>query len=109
MNNMKISKEELNKAVVKKTDGTFATLKEVLEGKIIIKEDMGPEDYRDVSIARYEMMDPKKAIVIGGVSYTKNQIIEEIKRRTEVGERFVQIQAKFIRMLLDRKEEIDIT
>ncbi len=104
---MKVSKKELDKPVARKRDGTLATLKEVLEGKIIIKEDMGHEDYKNVSIARYEMMDPNKAIAIGGVSYTKNQIIEEIKRQTEVGDRFVEMQVRFIRMLLDKKEEIE--
>lgn len=105
---MKISKEELNKPVVKKKDGGFATLKELLEGSIIAKDDMGSEDYRDLSIARYEMMDPNKAIAIGGVSYTRNRIIEEIRRQTEVGDRFAEMQVRFIRLLLDKKEEIQI-
>jgi hypothetical protein len=33
----------------------------------------------------------------------------EIKRDTEVGKRFVKMQEKFIRYLLNRKEEIDVT
>lgn len=106
---MKVSEDELNKPVTKKKDGRFATLKEVLEGQIIIKDDMGSEDYRDLAIARYEMMDPNKAIAIGAESYTKNRIIEEIKKRSEVGDGFVGMQLRFIRMLLDKKEEIEIT
>lgn len=39
INNMKISNEELNKPVIKKKDGEFATLKELLEGKM--KRDRG--------------------------------------------------------------------
>jgi len=105
---MKIGKTELNKPVAKNEDGEFSTLKELLEGKITIKDEMDPKDYRDLSIARYEMMDSSKAIVIGGVSYTKNQIIEEVKRKTEVGDRFVEMQVRFIRMLIDKKEEIEI-
>jgi CRP-like cAMP-binding protein len=105
---MKIGKTELNKPVAKNEDGEFLTLKELLEGKIIIKDEMDPEDYRDLSIARYEMMDSSKAIVIGGVSYTKDQIIEKVKKKTEVGDRFVEMQARFIRMLIDKKEEIEI-
>jgi hypothetical protein len=53
-------------------------------------------------------MDSSKAIVIGGVSYTKDQIIEKVKKKTEVGDRFVEMQARFIRMLIDKKEEIEI-
>lgn len=103
---MKISKKELSRPVSKKIDGGLATLKEVMEGGII-KKDLDFEDYRDLAIARYEMMDPKKAIVIGGISYTKNQIIEEIKKRTETGDRLVEMQVRFIRLLLDRKDELE--
>lgn len=106
---MKVSEDELNKPVTKKKDETFATLKKLLEGDIVIKDDMSPEDYRDLAIACYEMMDANKAIAMGAESYTKNHIIEEIKKRTEVGDTFVGMQARFIRMLLDKKEEIEIT
>lgn len=104
---MRISKDEFNKPVVKKKDGKFATLKEVLEKKIIIKNDMSSEDYRDLSIARYEMMDPNKAIAVGGASYTKNRIIEEIEGQTEVGEKFIGMQVRFVSVLLDKKNEIE--
>ena len=105
---MKVSKKELNRPVLKKKNGEFATLKEVLEGKNVNKEDMNHEDYRGIAIARYEMMDPNKAIILGGVSYTKDQIIEEIKKRTEAGERLVEMQIRFVRMLLDRREKLEI-
>ena len=65
-------------------------------------------DYRELAIARYEMMDPNKAIILGGVSYTREQIIEQIKKRTEVGTTLVEMQVRFVRMLLDRREEIKI-
>jgi hypothetical protein len=103
---MKISKDEFYKPVVKKKDGKFATLKEVLEKKIIIKNDMSSGDYRDLSIARYKMMDPNKAISVGGTSYTKNRIIKEIERQTEVGEKFIGMQVRFVSMLLEKKNEI---
>jgi hypothetical protein len=105
---MKINKEELNRPVIKEKSGGLATLKEVLEGKIAFKEEMDFADYRELAIARYEMMDPNKAINLGGVSYTRKQIIEQIKKRTEVGKTLVEMQVRFVRMLLDRREEINI-
>lgn len=105
---MKVNKEELNRPVIKEKSGGLATLKEVLEGKILFKEEMDFADYRELAIARYEMMDPNKAIILGGVSYTREQIIEQIKKRTEVGTTLVEMQVRFVRMLLDRREEIKI-
>ncbi len=105
---MKISINELKKPITKKKDEEFATLKEVLDGNIITKDDMSSGDYRDLSIARYEMMDSNKAIVIGKESYTKSQIVEEIKKQTEAGNTLVEMQVKFISMLLNKKEEIEI-
>ena len=104
---MKISEEELNKPVIKKKDGGFATLKEVVEGNLIIKDEMDSEDYRDLSIARYEMMDPGKAIAVGGASYTKDRIIEEVKKHTDAGEIFIGMQVKLVHALLDKKDEIE--
>lgn len=106
---MKINKEELNKPITKKQDGDFATLKEVIEEDIIIKDNMSSEDFRDLSIARYKAINADKAIILGSVSYTKKQIIDEIERKTEVGDKFIAMQVKFIRMLLDNKNNIDIT
>ncbi len=103
---MKISKKELSRPISKKINGGLATLKEVMEGEII-KKDLDLEDYRDLAIARYEMMNPKKAIVVGGIFFTQNQIIEEIKKRTEKGDRLVEMQVRFIRLLLDRKDELE--
>ncbi len=105
---MKININELKKPITKKKDEQFATLKEVLDGNISTKDDMSTDDYRDLSIVRYEMMDSNKAIVIGKVSYTKNQIIKEIKKQTEVGAKLVEMQVRFISMLLNKKEEIEI-
>jgi hypothetical protein len=104
---MKISKSELYKPVAKKKEGGFVILKEVLDGTVILEEEMEAEDYRDLAIARYEMMDSSKAIVVGKRSYTKDQIIEEIRRRTDVAETFVRMQSRLVRMLLDRKQEIE--
>lgn len=108
INEMKVNKEELNRPVLKKKNGGLATLKEVLEGKIIFKEEMDFADYRELAIARYEMMDPNKAIILRGVSYTREQIIEQIKKHTEVGTTLVEMQVRFVRMLLDRREEVKI-
>jgi len=105
---MKVSREELNKPFIKKKDGGFATLKEFLEGNVLVKGDMNSEDFRELSIARYEMMDPGKAIAVGGASYDKNQIINEIRRQTAAGNKLVDLQVSFVRMLLDRKNEIEI-
>lgn len=104
---MKISRDELSKPVAKKTAGGFATLREVLEGSAAAAEDMAAEDYRDLAIARYGMMDSTKAIVVGQKSYTKNEIIDEIRKGTEVSETFVKMQSRLVRMLLDRKDEIE--
>jgi len=107
---MKIDKRELDKPIVKKTDGTFATLKEILAGPVRVPAELGPEDQKDLAIARFEKMDSKKAFsVVGKGSFTRDQILVEIKRDTEVGKRFVKMQEKFVRYLLNRKGEIDVT
>lgn len=106
---MKISKQELEKPITRKKDGTFATLKEVKDGDIIVKEEMTSEDFVELAIARYETMDPLKETVVGKVSYTKSQIIEEIKSGSEVGMKFVRMQTNFVQALLDKKNEIEVT
>lgn len=105
---MKVGKKELNKPVAKKKDGGFATLKEVLEEDIVLQDVVDSEDDTDLSIARYEMMDPNKAVVIGGSSYTKDQIIEEIRRDTEAGKQLVKMQVRFVHLLLEKKDELEI-
>lgn len=106
---MKIDKRELEKPIIKKPDGTFVTLKEILAGPVLVAARLGPEDYKDLAIARFEKMDPKKTIyVVGKGSFTKDQILTEIKRDTEAGKIFVKMQEKFIRYMLNRKEEIDV-
>ena len=105
---MKITKEELDRPIIKKSDGSLATLKELLEEKIIVKDDMTSEDFRDVALARYERMDPEKALVLEKVSYTKDKIIEEIEKGSDAGIKFVEMQANFVRMLLEKSDEIEI-
>jgi hypothetical protein len=104
---MKVNKTELTKPIVKKKDGSFATLKEVLEGNILLKEEMDSQDYKDLSIARYQMMDQNKAIAVGSESYTKEKIVKEIDADSEKGKLFVNMQTRFVKMILDRKEEIE--
>ncbi len=106
---MKIDKRELEKPIIKKPDGTFVNLKEILAGPVTVAARLGPEDYKDLAIARFEKMDPNKAIyVVGKGSFTKEQILTEIKRDTETGTIFIKMQEKFIRYILNRKEEIDV-
>ena len=105
---MKVGKKELDKPVAKKKDGGFSTLKEVLEGDIALKDEIDTEDDTDLSIARYEMMDSNKAIVIGRSSYTKDQIIREIRRDTEAGKQLVEMQIRFVHLLLEKKDELEI-
>ena len=105
---MKIDRRELEKPIMRKPDGTFATLKEMIKEPSRVAAVLGPVDYKDLAVARFEKMDPQKAIyVVGKGSFTKNQILMEIKRDTEVGRTFVKMQEKFIRYLLNRKEEIN--
>ncbi len=107
---MKIDKRELEKPIVKKADGTFATLKEILEGPVTVAARLSHEDYKDLATGRFEKMDSEKVFsVVGKGSFTKDQILTEIKRDTEVGKTFVRMQEKFIRYLLNRKGEIDVT
>lgn len=107
---MKIDKRELEKPIIKKVDGTFATLKEILKGPVRVAARLSPVDYKDLAVARFEKMDPQKVIsVVGKGSFTKDQILMEIKRDTEVGKTFIRMQEKFIRYLLNRKEEIDVS
>lgn len=107
---MKIDKRELDKPIIKKADGTFATLKELLKGPLPVAARLGPEDYKDLAISRFEKMDPKRALhVLGKGTFTKDEILTEIKRNTEVGRIFIRMQEKFMRYLLNRREEIDVT
>ncbi len=107
---MRIDQKELNKPIVKKADGTFATLKEIIEKPVAVAATLSHKDYKDLAIARFEKMDSEKAFsVVGKGTFTKNQILMEIKRDTEVGKKFVKMQDRFIRYILNRKEEIDVT
>lgn len=106
---MKIDKRELEKPIVKKADGAFATLKEILEGPVRVVASMGPEDYKDLALARFETMDPDKVIsIVGKGSFSKDQILMEIKRDTEVGNIFVKMEEDFIKYLLNKRGEIDV-
>jgi len=106
---MKIDKRELEKPIVKKPDGTFATLKEILKKPVRAVATLTPEDHKDLAIARFEKMDPQKAFfIVGKGSFTKDQVLMEIKRGTEAGQSFVKMQNKFIRYLLSIKEEINV-
>ena len=106
---MKIDKRELEKPIVKKSDGTFATLKEILKKPVRAVATLTPEDHKDLAIARFEKMDPQKAyFIVGKGSFTKDQVLMEIKRDTEAGKSFVKMQEKFVRYLLSIKEEIDV-
>lgn len=105
---MKIDKRELEKPIIKKADGTFATLKEILEEPVRVVLRMGPEDYTDLALARFDMTDPDVVFsVFGKGSFRKDQILMEIKRGTEVGQTFVKMQERFIKYLLNRRGEID--
>jgi hypothetical protein len=107
---MKLDKRELDKPIVKKVDGTFATLKEVLEGPVAAVVSLSHEDSKELAIARFEKMDPEKAFfVVGKGSFTREQILTEIRRDTEAGRTFVSMQQRFVRYLLNRKEEIDVS
>jgi len=107
---MKIDKKELEKPIIKKADGTFATLEEILEGPVRITARMGPEDYTDLALARFEMMDPDKVFSVVGIgTFRKDQIVMEIKRGTEIGQTFVKMQERFIKYLLNRRGEIDVS
>jgi len=106
---MKLDKRELDKPIIKKADGTFATMKEILEGPVTVAARLSHEDYKNLATARFEKMDSKKVFsVVGKGNFTKDQILMEIKRDTEVGKTFVKMQQKFIRYLLNRKGEIDV-
>ena len=107
---MKIDKRELDKPIIKKADGTFASLKEVLKGPVAVAARLSHEDYKDLAVARFERMDPERAFfVLGKGSFTRAQILTEINRDTEAGRMFVRMQERFTRYLLNRKEEIDVS
>ena len=107
---MKIDKRELEKPIVKKADGTFASLKQVLEGPVAAVARLSYDDHRDLAIARFEKVDPERAFfVVGKGSFTRDQILTEINRDTEAGKMFVRMQERFTRYLLNRKEEIDVS
>lgn len=107
---MKLDRRELEKPIAKKADGTFATLKEILDGPVHVAARLSSEDHKDLAIARFEKMDSERVFsVVGKGSFTKDQILMEIRRDTEVGKRFVRMQEKFVTYLLNKKGEIDVT
>lgn len=108
---MKIDAREFDKPVIKKPDGTFATLRDVLKGTTVrAYATLSMEDYRELALARFQVMDPTKAFsVVGKGTFSKEQILTEIKRGTEAGRFFVKMQQTFIRYLLNRKGEIDVS
>jgi hypothetical protein len=111
---MKLDKREFDKPILRMADGKFATLKEILKEPatevLSVAVSLGPEDYRELAIERFKKMDPTKELhVLGKGSFTKDQIVLEIQRGTETGKIFVKMQEKFVRYLLNRREEIDVS
>ena len=80
---MKIDKRELEKPIIKKADGKFATLKQILEGPVRVAARLSPVDYKDLAVARFEKMDPQKVISVVDTSYTGEYGLEETVNRSE--------------------------
>ena len=58
---------------------------------------------KEVIIARLETLSPELFFSVGSdnKSFSKNELIEEINKNTEVGEKFVKSQFEFLRALKD--------
>jgi hypothetical protein len=70
---------------------------------------MGPEDYKGLAYARYEMMDPDLVVnIVGRGSFNKDQVLSEIKEGTEVGKTLVDMQERLVKFIMQRRGEIDV-
>ena len=80
-----------------------------MEGRALMAAAMGPEDYKGLAYARYEMMDPDLVVnIVGKGSFNKKQVLSEIENGTEVGKTLVDMQENLVKYILHRKEELDV-
>ncbi len=59
-----------------------------------------PENVKALVIARLETLPPNKKISIGSYGeFTKNELIEHIKKEDEIGKKIVEIELEFLRAM----------
>jgi hypothetical protein len=60
------------------------------------------DDVQNLVIARLDIVPPDKMISIGSAGeFTKEQLIEEVKKKSEIGKEIVDIELAFLRSLKD--------
>lgn len=58
------------------------------------------EEYKEIVIARLETLPSNKKISIGSSGeFTKEELIESVKREDELGKKMVQIEMEFLQSL----------
>jgi len=64
------------------------------------KENKIDEELKKIIIARLETFPSNKKISIGSIGeFTKNEMIENIEKETDVGEKIIEIQLNYLRSL----------
>ena len=60
------------------------------------------EEIRHLVIERLGMFSPNKGISIGlSKSYTKDELIQEVKKGSKIGEKIIKVEIEFLRSLKD--------
>ena len=59
-----------------------------------------PEEIKDLVIARLDSLPQNKKISIGSAGeFTKNQLMEHVKKGDEIGQKIVEIELEFLRAM----------
>lgn len=73
-----------------------------------MKDEEIPEFFWDVVKARFEKMPPYLKLVIGGVgALKKEEIIEHIEKRDEIGKLLVQSQINYLKIFKEEAESYE--
>jgi len=57
------------------------------------------EEIKKLVLIRLEAMSPNIEIFLGGKPFSKEELIEEVKKNTELGKLIIEMQLKYLRQM----------
>ena len=62
-----------------------------------------PEDIKELVIYRLEMLSPDKRFSVGSYEkgFTRDELIEAVRKETEIGKKVIEVELTFLRALKD--------
>jgi len=56
-------------------------------------------DIKELVIARLEVLPPNIKVSLGNMDFTKEQLVEHVKKEDDIGKKIVEVELEFIRAL----------